>query len=146
MRDPDDTPRYTVAEAAEILGTTTGAVRNRLSRGTLQSVKEGGTVYVLVPADIPRDTNRDTADTPGEATALISQMQARIDSLERQLELANERDSENRRIIAALTQRIPELEPAEAPETPTEEAERPAATGGAQEGAQRSWWRRMFGQ
>ena len=41
--------RYTVRDAAAILGVTTGAVRNRLSRGTLQSVKEHGTVYVLLP-------------------------------------------------------------------------------------------------
>jgi hypothetical protein len=43
-------------------------------------------------------------------------MRARIESLERQLEQANERDRENRRIIAALTSRIPEIEaPREAP-------------------------------
>jgi predicted transcriptional regulator len=40
--------RYTVTEAAKMLGITTGAVRNRLSRGTLQRVREGGTVYVLL--------------------------------------------------------------------------------------------------
>jgi hypothetical protein len=37
-------------------------------------------------------------------------MRSRIESLERQLEQANERDRENRRIIAALTSRIPEIE------------------------------------
>jgi hypothetical protein len=46
---------------------------------------------------------------PGAGDALMTQMQSRIDSLERQLAQANERDRENRRIIAALTQRIPEL-------------------------------------
>jgi hypothetical protein len=39
--------RYTVEEAAAVLGMTTGAVRNRLSQGTLRSVEEHGTLYVL---------------------------------------------------------------------------------------------------
>jgi hypothetical protein len=80
-------------------------------------------------------------------------MQGRIDSLERQLEEAAERDRENRRIIVALTSRIPAIEapPAkrESPETVEDEPERTEprpATGGAQEGVQRPWWRRMFGR
>jgi len=64
-----DTRRYTVRDAADILGITTGAVRNRLSRGTLQSIKEGDTVYVVLPE---RHTERDTGDIPGESAALIS--------------------------------------------------------------------------
>ena len=47
--------RYTVAEAADMLGISSGAVRNRLSRRTLQSVKDSGTVYVLLPANMSRD-------------------------------------------------------------------------------------------
>ena len=62
--------RYTVEEAAAVLGMTTGAVRNRLSQGTLRSVEEHGTVYVLLPADTapdaPRDTAQDSGDIPGE--------------------------------------------------------------------------------
>jgi hypothetical protein len=79
-------------------------------------------------------------------------MQGRIDSLERQLEEAAERDRENRRIIVALTSRIPAIEaPQEARESPQtveegpERAESRPATGGAQEGVQRPWWRRVFG-
>ena len=67
-----------------------------------------------------------------------------------QLREAHERDRENRRIIAALTQRIPEIEP------PTEPRESPVT---ASEGVDRgtgperpfaeeerpSWWRRFFG-
>jgi hypothetical protein len=56
-------------------------------------------------------------------------MQGCIDSSECQLEQANERDWENRRIIAALTQRIPAMEE---PESPTEPS-------------QRCWWSRLFG-
>jgi len=47
-------------------------------------------------------------------------MQGRIDSLERQLEEAADRDRENRRIIAALTSRIPAIE---APQEASEAAE-----------------------
>jgi hypothetical protein len=79
-------------------------------------------------------------------------MQGRIDSLERQLEEAAERDRENRRIIAALTSRIPAIEApqeaSEAHETAEEQQGRGlprSATEGAREGARRPWWRRMFG-
>jgi hypothetical protein len=145
--------RYTVAEAAEVLGTTTGAVRNRLSRGSLQSVKEEGTVYVLLPADITRGTERDAVDDRGESTSLTFQMQARIDSLERQLEEERAANRENRRLLAAALERIPPQleapsespsEPRESPETATEEEAKPHP-GGVQGGAQRPWWKRWFG-
>jgi hypothetical protein len=78
---------------------------------------------------------------------LLDEMSGCIESLERQLEQANERDRENRRIIAALTSRIPAIEspqePTEAPETVEGSEPRPAAPG-PQEGARRPWWRRMF--
>jgi hypothetical protein len=41
---PRDISRLIVPEAARQLGISPEAVRNRLSRGTLKSVKEGGTV------------------------------------------------------------------------------------------------------
>ena len=50
-----DRRRVTVAEASEILGITAEAVRTRIKRGRLDSVKEPpdrtGTVYVLLEAD-----------------------------------------------------------------------------------------------
>jgi DNA-binding Lrp family transcriptional regulator len=58
---PDDRLRLTVPEAAKALGISPEAVRNRLSRRTLDSEKIGGTVHVL----IDRDMARHTADTPG---------------------------------------------------------------------------------
>jgi hypothetical protein len=115
----------TVPEAARALGISPEAVRNRLSRGTLKSVKESGTVYVLLETDRTRHTDDISSDIPGDAPqALVGEMRSRIESLERQLEQANERDRENRRIIAALTARIPAIEaPQEAresPETPSD--------------------------
>jgi hypothetical protein len=140
----------TVPEAARALGISPEAVRNRLSRGTLESVKVQGTVYVLIDSDMLRHISDIPTDRPGESDALISQMQGRIESLERQLERAEERDRENRRIIAALTSRIPAIEaPPEAPESPetpsgavpnTQARPEPETPSEA-----RPWWRRMFG-
>ena len=154
---PRDISRLTVPEAARQLGISPEAVRNRLSRGTLKSVKESGTVYVLLETDrtrhtddIPNDISSDISF--GMPQALIGELRGRIESLERQLEQANERDRENRRIIAALTSRIPAIEaPQEARESPEtvenegERAEPRPAAGEAQEGVQRPWWRRVFG-
>jgi hypothetical protein len=149
----DRTPpkrRTTVAEAAEILGISAEAVRGRIRRGTLPVERESGTVYVLLEeAEQDRttaDQPRTTGGQPDDRTdLLIAELQDRVRSLE-------EANRENRRIIAALTSRIPQLEaPQEAresPETVEEERERAethAAAPGAQEGVRRSWWRRMFG-
>jgi hypothetical protein len=71
------------------------------------------------------------------------------------------RDRENRRIIAALTQRIPELPPPAQEEVASEprgahestaseqdraEEPRPAGGGAMAEDPQRPWWRRWFGE
>ena len=144
--------RTTVAEAAQVLGISAEAVRGRIRRGTLPVEREGGTVYVLI--DRPSDTrttggqSRTTTDQPSDRTEiLIAELQDRVRSLE-------EANRENRRIIAALTQRIPAIEaPLDergSPETTRDEPERaaprPDAPGPSEaEGVQRPWWRRMFG-
>jgi hypothetical protein len=145
-----DERRTTVSEAAEILGISAEAVRGRIRRGTIPVEREGGTVYVLLegPAQ-PRttaDQSRTTGDQPSDRTdLLIAELQDRVRSLE-------EANRENRRIIAALTSRIPAIEAPsderESPETVEGERERAeprSTTGEAQEGAQRPWWRRIFG-
>ena len=114
----DTRHRLSVSEAAEALGVTVDAIRSRVKRDTIDHVREGGRVWVLLGADQDRPGHDQGDDRPGESTTLMSQMQARIDSLERQLEEASERDRENRRIIAALTSRIPAIEaPSEARES-----------------------------
>jgi hypothetical protein len=146
--------RLTVDQTATALGITADAVRSRIKRGTLAAERsEEGRVWVLLDSDRPSTSRDQPIDRPSESNALISEMRARIDSLERQLEQANERDRENRRIIAALTSRIPELPaPQEPPESPETAAETPMgpepkeAREEAQEAAEsRSWWRRIFG-
>jgi hypothetical protein len=153
VRD-DRTPskrRTTVAEAAEILGISAEAVRGRIRRGTLPVEKEDGTVYVLLDHALKNrttdDQSRTTDDQPDDRTdLLIAELQDRVRSLE-------EANRENRRIIAALTSRIPAIEaPSEASEAAEAAEEQQgrgqshSATGEAQEGVQRPWWRRMFGR
>ena len=122
----------------------------RAKRGTLRSEKGGdGRVYVWVNDNPDADSNSVHPETQVEAwQELIDELRDRVRSLE-------ESNRENRRIIAALTQRIPELEaPAspearESPETVEEEPESTeeprSGAGDAQEGARRPWWRRIFG-
>ena len=82
-----------------MLGITTGAVRNRLSRGTLRSIKEDQTVYVLLPTDMSRDAERGAGDTPGgmpppEPDALTSELRDRLRYVEGQLEAARQAHAE----------------------------------------------------
>ena len=167
---PGDILRLTVPEAAQALGISPEAVRNRLSRGTLDSVKEEGTVYVLLPADkvrhiadTPNDSPRYTSDTSNnrsrtigdiptdisdDADTLISAKDETIRVLSEQLEAERAANAEMRRIVAGLVQRVPQLEaPTEAPESP--ETAAPAGEGVevplATEERQRGFWRRFFG-
>jgi hypothetical protein len=163
--------RATIQEAARIMGVSEGAVRKRVKRGTIAHDKgEGGRVYVYLDAGV--DEGVDDVSYP-ERDALISELRSHNATLQKQLEQANERDRENRRIIAALTQRIPAIEaPQEATETPSEatpqpgrvepqpavqstqaqespEMAMPEAGGGPlpraqQRASERPWWRRLL--
>ena len=140
-----------------MLGISTGAVRNRLSRGTLPSTRENKTVYVLLPADMSRDAERGTGDTPPgmphlEHDTLTSELRDRLRYVEGQLEAERQAHGEARRLLAAALERIPAIEapqntteaPQDADVEPGGEEPRPT-TPGAQEGTRRPWWRRVFG-
>jgi hypothetical protein len=139
----DERRRVTVSEAADILGITAEAVRTRIKRGRLDSVKDppkpGGTVYVLLEPDqtrpntdpTPQGQDQTTVQTPPDATerfaeAMIEELMDRVRYLERVLEEEREARTEERRrhdtLMAQLMQRIPELEPPgesrESPESP----------------------------
>ena len=138
--------RLTLQDAAQQLGITPDALRQRIRRGQYHSTKEDGRVYVYLNLDRTETEH----NVQVEPNALISEIQARVQLLEQELERAHERDRENRRIIAALTQRIPELEaPSEPRESPTEPAQpRPSPTGPPEAETPadpRPWWRRVFG-
>src|ERR687884_687482 len=148
---PPDTSRFNVPEAARALGISPEAVRNRLSRGTLESVKEDGTVYVLLSTDRVRHTGDIPPDMSVESSALISAKDETIRVLTAQLEAERAASAELRRIVAGLVQRVPELEPArEAPAEPRDGRETASEEpGGVEVGQEQkrpiSWWRRMFG-
>ena len=163
--------RLTVQQAADELGLTVDAIRGRLRRGTIRSVREGGRVFIVLTGnesntarDQPTGQYTPTDDepsqqqsSPSETPELVEELQDRVRYLERSLdrerEARREESRELRRLLAASLERIPAIEPPEATESPetapgdTESTEMPADATGAQEAPQqerRSWWRRVF--
>jgi hypothetical protein len=151
--------RVTVSEAARILGIKEESVRKRVSRGKLRADKDedGRLLVYLDSTQTVRDEYTDESVT--DRDALLASKDRIISILENQL--SEEREARRRAdtIIAQLSQanaalaaRVPQLEapqePSEAAETVEEEPQRAEphpATGGAQEGVQRPWWRRIIG-
>jgi hypothetical protein len=144
--------RATLAEAAELLGISKSAVRQRVRRGTLRSDKgEDGRVYVYVDPSM----HHVPPYTPQAEGALVEELRDRIRYLERQVE--EERNARYRadELLARLMERAqiePPPETRESPQTVEAEQERveprpdaPDAQEGEQRQQERSWWRRMFG-
>ena len=102
--------RLDLREAAEVLDTSVDAVRKRIARGTLESEKADGKVYVWLDDGAPRS----------DAEALISSKDETITVLREQLEAERQAHAEARRIIAGLVERVPALEAPESPEMPSE--------------------------
>lgn len=143
--------RLTLRQAAAALGVSESAVRKRVERGTLRSDKGAdGKRYVYLPAvaDTVADEGADPSAT-SERDALISEMRARIESLEHQLSEANTRDEEQRRVILALTSRIPAIEASSDAPGGRQESDRTEGRGDVPDDqetpVQRPWWRRVFG-
>jgi hypothetical protein len=143
-----------VAEAADALGITVDAIRSRLKRGTIDHERKGGRVYVLLGADEPRPGHDQDTDQGGDqgTTAPEDRTAELIATLQEQLQAERRAHAEARRLLAAALERIPAIEApqeaSEASETVEEDPERTeprSATGGAQEGVQRPWWRRLIG-
>ena len=150
--------RLTVAQAAELLGLSAEAVRSRVQRGTLQSEKVGGTVYVLLEDTAQTRPNTDEAHaTGGTQTNLIGDQTEFIGSLQGQIEWLRREVERKDTLLMTLMQRVPELdpvrnptpEPREAPETPAEGTgkgdDMPPEPQEPIERHERSWWRRFFG-
>ncbi len=157
-------------EAAELLDTSTEAVRKRAARGSLRSDRQDGRVLVWV--DDGRTEGGREAQVDREA--LLEAKDETIRILEEQLRLRAEEIQRRDVIISQLTQanaalaaRVPELEAAES----REEGAQGAAEGGVRVGypagdtshtggserprdtaefpaggsLTRPWWRRVFG-
>ena len=158
--------RVTVDEAAKLLGTSANALRKRIERGTIKSEKVDGVRYVLLsdrdmphqagdtPYGMPHDSAGPSHDSAAGMSAFVDSLEDQVDYLRRQLEVWQEEARRKDHIIAALTERIPELEPAR--EAPTEPREAPRSPSEQQKskdvareeggGAEKpSWWRRFFG-
>jgi hypothetical protein len=163
-----------VAEASEILGITAEAVRTRIKRGKLDSIKDpptpGGTVYVLLQADQTRpdiDPTVKGQDQAADQTQLVETLREQVaylqgviatrdKELEQRAEEIRRRDAaleREQQLTAIFADRLRELddprEVRESPQTVEDEPERaeprPDATG-AQEGARRPWWRKLIGR
>jgi hypothetical protein len=165
----DGTARLTVRDAADALGISTEAARQRIKRGTLPTQRDpDGTVWVLLDAGnigtndrTNPDSTRTNDRTNGDGTtdqalmvAHLDSLRGEVDYLREQLDKEREANRENRRLLAAALERIPpQLEPPRdtprvdetASAEPDREEPRPASDG-IQEGSEpRSWWRRWFG-
>jgi excisionase family DNA binding protein len=169
---------YTPTEAALILRVSPTRVRQLLQDGELEGQRDAAGHW-LIPARavhqrLERLRRESFLEAVGYDPSIVHAMQeraevlsAQVDMLSAELEEAHSANRENRRIIAALTQRIPEIEaPSEASGGPQSAAgggvvEEPRPGGvEAQEGSERPpdtaewpvrgslgrpWWRRVFG-
>jgi hypothetical protein len=140
--------RLTIQETARQLGVSEGAVRKRVNRGTLRSEKEeDGRVYVYLDERGRRgvDDGQDEGVDPN-SNALISQLRDEVaylrDENRRKDEIIMQQAMTMRQLSAASQETT---EASETVEEAPEGAEPRSAAGGAQEGSQRSWWRRWFG-
>lgn len=118
---------HTVREAAEILGTTVDAVRGRIRRGTLDSMKVAGQAYVLLDAtnrdqhaDKSATVSGDEAQLGASQSQLVDSLRERMSSHEDQIEWLRREVERKDMIIMQMSQRMPELEvpsePRDAPE------------------------------
>jgi excisionase family DNA binding protein len=142
--------RLTVAQAAARLGVSQDAVRKRIKRGTIEYEQDqDGRLHVyLDPREVYETRQDKSVDESTERLAWAQQQE--IEFLRRELENRTEEIRRRDSIMAALTQRIPELEaPAQPPPTQASEAEDnerreeyPAGSGGGRRARRRSGWRR----
>jgi hypothetical protein len=156
-RTGDGTSRVSVQQAADILGISTEATRQRIKRGTITTERdENGNVFVLLNTDEANTrTNYDGTHTndvgtyDGTALApLLESQQDQIDYLRDVLKTRDRELAEMRRLLAGALERIPELqsppdthastEPRESPQTASEE---PSGTQAPpeEERRERSW-------
>jgi hypothetical protein len=142
--EPQSKQRFTVKEAAKRLNVSEAAIRQRIQRESIDYEKDEATnrVYILL------DEDQDRLDDVEDGVQHRSEREL-IDTLQEQLRLEREASAELRRIIAGLTQRIPELEPAsdarESPENVGEGSDSTQPYEGQEKQTSRPWWRRMFG-
>jgi IS30 family transposase len=104
---PREGRRLPLREAAEVLGVSKDAVRQRVKRGTIRSDKgEDGRVYVYV--DASSETTTDGVHSTGRAAdELLECTEELITTLREQLQAERQAHAEARRLLAAALERIP---------------------------------------
>jgi excisionase family DNA binding protein len=138
----EDEQRLTVSEAAAVLGISSEAVRTRIQRGTLKSVREGGRVFVVIGQDRTRSNTNITDDQ----TALVEMLQDEVEYLRRELKVRTEENRRKDHLLAAALERIPAIEASESPETSADDPSGTETPPQQETGTQqRPWWRRVFG-
>ena len=104
-----------ISEAAERLGISVEAVRQRIRRGRIKAYKAtDGTWRIVLPSPTAdQDTVPESKSTAnGEVyRELIDHLEEEVSFLRHELEARTEELRRKDHIIAALTQRIPELPP-----------------------------------
>ena len=131
-----DQDRVTIQEAARRLGISEGAVRKRVTRGSLEHDKEeSGRIYVYLDERTTRGV--DDGQDAG-VDALVTQLRDEVaflrDQLRRQQEITVMQAASLRQLSA----------PPEEPESTIVDQQReepPASAEGSQAGTQRPWWR-----
>ncbi len=143
--------RYTVHEAALLLGLSVDAVRKRAERGSLKREKDptDGTVYILLDTDHPASGQETSQRADGDETPtsqLVDSLQDQVEHLRRELDIRNEELRRKDHLLAAALERIPAIE--EAPPGPRDaDVSASEGRGGADvppEPEKPSWWRRLF--
>ncbi len=132
--------RFTVPEAAQLLGISPEAVRARIHRGTLRKEKGAdGTVYVRLDYDQSPPNGNGADDQTPDQTPMVEVLREQVAYLKEQLDREREARTEERRrqdtIIAQLTQanaslsaRIPALEAVQGPVTERQASDAPQET------------------
>ena len=141
--------RVTIQEAARRLGISEGAVRKRVTRGTLEHDKEpSGRVYVYLDRGVQGVDDVQGAGVDPNSSALISRLEDEIAYLReesrRKDEIIMQQAVSMRQLTAAAVEEP--TQDAQAVEEEPERAEPRSYAAGAQEGAQRPWWRRIIGR
>jgi hypothetical protein len=139
--------RLTVAQAAVRLRVSQDAIRKRIRRNTIDYDQDSdGRIYVYVdPSEIAQAESSDAS-----MERLVQVQHDDIEFLRRELETRTEEIRRRDSIIAALTQRLPEIEAPSEPQQTLEDTteknkarvEDPAGSREVWRGSRKPWWRK----
>jgi excisionase family DNA binding protein len=157
--------RLTIGEAAALLGVHKNTVRNRIKNGSYKAEMvqtQRGPTYLIERESLLANLSANTLSHASQELAghqamefleeLLRPFVSELGEIREELGAERVRRQIAQERAAALEAELEALrEPQESPQSAEEEGaqeeeeEPQAAIGEAQEGVQRSWWRRMFG-